>query len=356
MVRPLTPVFSQAILNWYDQQGRHDLPWRQTISAYRVWVSEIMLQQTQVTTVLPYFQRFMQRFPELANLAAADEEEVLVHWAGLGYYSRARNLHRTARHLMQAYQGQFPQTVTQLQALPGIGRSTAGAIASIAFQQPAPILDGNVKRVLARWAGIAGWPGKNAVAEQLWHWATTLLPTTRAADYTQAMMDLGAMVCTRQQPQCNRCPIQQGCVAFRDQTQALYPTKKLKKMIPQKSLVLLLLRDARQRILLIKRPPTGIWGGLWSLPESTTPEAALHEGKIRYGCELTHHQIWPKVQHTLTHFHLEITPIIAHVTRWQPPLMENTKLIWQPISQHEDKALPAPVKRLIQQLKGNTHD
>ena len=230
--------FSDRVLHWFDAHGRKHLPWQQQISAYRVWVSEIMLQQTQVTTVIGYFERFMQRFPDVVTLANAPQDDVLHLWTGLGYYARARNLHKAAQQIATDHGGEFPQTLEQVMALPGIGRSTAGAILSIACGKSHPILDGNVKRVLARYYAIEGWPGKRAVEDTLWQHATENTPATRTNHYTQAMMDLGAMICTRSKPACDKCPLQSDCIAYAQGKQNEYPGKKPKKTLPVKSTVM----------------------------------------------------------------------------------------------------------------------
>lgn len=256
-------IFQQNVLAWFDQQGRKDLPWQQNITPYRVWLSEIMLQQTQVVTVIPYFQAFITKFPDVESLAQAPVDEVLQLWSGLGYYARARNLHKAARIICE--QGRFPDTLDGLMALPGIGQSTAGAILSIAFNKSHPILDGNVKRVLARFKAIPGWTGNSQTNKQLWEISANLTPEIRVAEYTQAMMDLGATVCTRSKPACEKCPLTTACMAFLTQTAANFPTPKKAKALPVKQLVFLLLHNTQQ-VLLEKRPPTGIWGDYGAYP------------------------------------------------------------------------------------------
>ncbi|MGB1141418.1 MAG: A/G-specific adenine glycosylase, partial [Halioglobus sp.] len=266
--------FADRVLAWFDTHGRHDLPWQYDTTAYRVWVSEIMLQQTQVKTVIPYFERFMAAFPDVDALAGAPEDEVLHLWTGLGYYARARNLHRAAKQVAFELGGTFPDSIEGLQALPGVGRSTAGAIASIALAQRASILDGNVKRVLARLHRVAGWPGQSAVHNQLWDIAEHYTPTARCADYTQAMMDLGATLCTRSKPACALCPMANDCEANAAGDQTDYPGKKPKKALPVRATHFLVLRNRDGDIWLEKRPAEGIWGGLWCFPEV----ASLEEG------------------------------------------------------------------------------
>jgi A/G-specific adenine glycosylase len=344
-------LFQQAVLTWFDRHGRKDLPWQQAITPYRVWVSEIMLQQTQVITVIPYFQRFMQSFPSVETLAKADLDTVLQHWAGLGYYARARNLHKAANII--AAQSTFPNSLDALTALPGIGLSTAGAILSIAFQIPTPILDGNVKRVLARFCGIEGWTGDAKINQQLWEISQRYTPVKRVADYTQAMMDLGATLCTRSKPLCLACPLAEFCIAKREGKTALLPTAKPSKKMPVKTCVMLLLQDTQQQILLEKRPPLGIWGGLWSLPEFENLTAArcwLEEQHFQIHVE----QIFPLQRHTFSHYHLDYTPLLIRSENLINRVLESDNNLWYNLKQIHTLALPAPVQRLLQDLIENT--
>ena len=267
--------FASRLLNWFDTHGRKDLPWQNPATPYRVWLSEIMLQQTQVATVIPYFERFVQHFPNVVMLAAARQDDVLSLWSGLGYYARARNLHRAARQLIEQYAGDFPDTLELVQALPGIGRSTAGAILSLSRGAPHAILDGNVKRVLARYHAVDGWPGKAAVARRLWQLAEFALPGERAGAYNQAMMDLGATLCTRARPRCGACPVQAGCAAFATQSPERYPGRRDRQPLPVRETCMLVLRDSRQAVLLERRPESGRWGSLWSFPEFADRDLAL---------------------------------------------------------------------------------
>jgi len=345
----MTDTFSAAVLDWYDRHGRKHLPWQQNITPYRVWLSEIMLQQTQVTTVIPYFERFTNRFASVAELAAAPLDEVLHLWTGLGYYARARNLHRCAQQVVNEFGGQFPATVEQLAALPGIGLSTAGAIVSIAFQQTAAILDGNVKRVLARYHGIEGWPGHTAPLKALWQVARQHTPQKRCNHYTQAMMDLGATVCTRSKPACDTCPLGDGCFARASGTQLQYPGKKPKKDKPAKATYLLMLRAPNGDFLLQQRPPQGIWGGLWSFPE-----LALEQSVSDYCSQ--HHAVpvqidyWDSYRHTFSHYHLDITPVLVQLPQPQAGVMAPGQALWYNVSQPPAVGLAAPVKRLLEQL------
>ncbi len=343
-------VFQSQVLGWFDQHGRKDLPWQQPVTPYRVWVSEIMLQQTQVATVIPYFNRFMETFPDVESLASAALDEVLQHWAGLGYYARARNLHKAAKSILE--RGDFPNRLQDLTALPGIGLSTAGAILSIAFQQSAPILDGNVRRVFARFCGIEGWSGEAKINQRLWEISAFYTPKQRVADYTQAMMDLGATVCTRSKPFCLACPVAEFCLAKRDGKTAVLPTPKPSKKIPVKTSVFLLLQDNQQQILLEKRPPQGIWGGLWSLPEfADLASARAWCMENNFICR--DETIFPVQRHTFSHYHLDYTPLLLFIDNPANRVMESDRQLWYNFNQIQTLALPAPVTRLLQDLHDN---
>lgn len=340
--------FRKAVLDWYDEHGRKDLPWQRDITPYRVWVSEIMLQQTQVGTVIPYFERFTARFPRVEDLAAADLDEVLHLWTGLGYYARARNLHRAARILVDEYGGAFPRDVEALAALPGIGRSTAGAIASISMGLRAPILDGNVKRVLTRWLGIEGWPGERAVEKQLWEHAERLTPAERVRDYTQVMMDLGATLCTRTRPACDRCPLADGCVALRTGRVDRLPGRKPRRTLPVRSTFMLLLAGADGDVLLRRRAPDGLWGGLWLPPmldELDALPALLAELGLHARGAPAH---LPGFRHTFSHFHLDIAPVRLAVQG--SAVADRDDLRWVAPGAPGELGLPAPVKRLLGEL------
>lgn len=301
--------FSRPLLKWFDLHGRKDLPWQSPREPYRVWVSEIMLQQTQVQTVIAYFNRFMQRFPTITDLAKASEDEVLSLWSGLGYYSRARNLHYTAKIIVEQYQNVFPQELNLLMDLPGIGPSTAAAILSQAFNLPTAILDGNVKRVLARFFIIKGWPEQAQVKKILWELAHSCMPQERCADYTQAIMDLGATCCTSKNPDCLNCPLQKNCLAFENKEQLLYPTKKIKKPVPILHQQLLVLCNDQGLIYLEKRPPTGLWGGLWCLPSIDMDECPLNFIQLNYALNGAPPKQLIAFKHRFSHFHLEINAI-----------------------------------------------
>lgn len=336
--------FQQRVLAWFDAYGRKDLPWQHNITPYRVWLSETMLQQTQVSTAIPYFQAFIKKFPTLEELARAPIDEVLSLWSGLGYYARARNLHKSAQLI--AAQGQFPNTVDKLLKLPGIGLSTAGAILSIAFGQRQPILDGNVKRVLARFNAVYGWPGQSIVNKQLWVLSDYFTPIQRVADYTQAIMDLGATVCTHSKPACHICPLQEHCQAKLNNTIALLPTAKISKTLPIKQRVFLLLQNANGEIWLEKRPSVGIWGGLWSLPEFMDV-ASAKDWCLSHHLEPINLQILTMKRHTFSHYHLDYTPVLIQTHNTSHNVMEAEQL-WCHAEQINTLGLPAPIKLLLQ--------
>ncbi len=344
--------FQQKVLGWFTSSGRKHLPWQQTKSPYFIWVSEIMLQQTQVATVIPYFQRFIQHFPTLSVLAKANIDEVIMLWSGLGYYARARNLHRCAQTIEKEYSGKFPQDLLLLQNLPGIGRSTAGALLALAFNRSASILDGNVKRVLARFHAISGWPGLNEVSKQLWALAEYYTPKNKhIGHYTQAMMDLGALICTRAQPKCAECPLQSHCKAYTENNTANYPSPKPRKKNPCRVIKMIILINENQEILLEKRPPSGIWGGLWSLPECSITENMKNFCKKNYYCETAKSiKQYPLLKHTFSHFQLEIRPVLISVKHWHPPLMESDRIVWYKRHQLASRGLAAPVKKLLSRI------
>lgn len=340
--------FAGRILEWFDQYGRKDLPWQQDINPYRVWVSEIMLQQTQVGTVIPYFERFMTSFPDIHSLAAAELDRVLHHWTGLGYYARARNLHKAAKMVVTDFAGKFPGTVDELQTLPGIGRSTAGAICSIAHRRRAPILDGNVKRVLARYHAVDGWPGQSSVAEQLWEYAERHTPNERVADYSQAIMDLGATLCTRSKPNCGQCPMAQDCEALSQGNPALYPGKKPRKEQPVRQCLFLLIRNTAGDILLEQRPANGLWGGLWVFPQCDD-EAEISTACSRLGCEATDWEVLPAQRHSFSHFHLDYRPTLINA-RALPGIMDHSGLVWYNPASSLELGTAQPVRQLLQQM------
>ncbi|MDD3352926.1 A/G-specific adenine glycosylase [Zoogloea sp.] len=339
-------TFAETLITWQKAHGRHDLPW-QVRDAYRVWLSEIMLQQTQVDTVIPYYQRFLERFPDLPSLALAGVEDVLTLWSGLGYYARARNLHKCAREVMARHGGVFPADPAQLVALPGIGRSTAAAISAFSYGTRAAILDGNVKRVLTRAFGIEGFPGRKEVEDALWRLAEQLLPERDVDIYTQAQMDLGATVCTRSQPACTLCPLAGCCVALREGKVSSLPTPRPRKIKPERSgrFAVILAGDA---VLLERRPPTGIWGGLLSLPE--LPEDASTEEWVsaRYGLRVDRISPLAGFRHVFTHFTLNLKPEAVEVSRTDA--CGEPGILWQPLTQLDQAALPAPIRKLLDAL------
>jgi len=343
-------LFPKRLLKWFDKHGRHDLPWQTDRTAYRVWISEIMLQQTQVNTVIPYFERFMDRFPAIEDLAAAETDQVLHLWTGLGYYARARNLHKAAKIIVKTYGGSFPNTVEGLMELDGIGQSTAGAIAAISMGVRAPILDGNVKRVLARYHCIAGWPEQSSTKKQLWEIAESLTPHKRMDDYTQAIMDLGATVCTRSKPSCPDCPLQLDCGAHQQDRIAEFPGKKAKKILPTKSVAMFILQNRFGEVLLEKRPTAGIWGSLYSLPESPEPSCspklvgASLDGETDSGSEELE-----KIRHSFSHYHLDITPVRIQATKLDE-IAETDRWLWYPLDHSLEVGLAAPVKKLLSKL------
>lgn len=348
--------FSAAVLAWAAQYGRKELPWQQEPTPYRVWVSEIMLQQTQVVTVLGYFERFMQRFPDVYSLASGELDEVLHLWAGLGYYSRARNLHKTAQLLVSEQQGEFPRSVAALAGLPGIGRSTAGAIASLGMGLRAPILDGNVKRVLARYSALQEYPGGSAATRELWALAETLTPSAaQAGAYTQAMMDLGALVCTRSKPDCTSCPLHEGCRARLLGLQDQLPVPRPKKAIPQHHTCMILLENDQGEILLQQRPAQGLWGGLYSLPELeslTGLPGLLHSLQLQE----TARTRLPVLNHVFSHFRLEIQPWLVRTQAAGIAEMTSTPQVWYNRQHPPSIGLAAPVKKLLTRKPAHTKE
>lgn len=339
--------FQSQLLAWFDQFGRKDLPWQHPISPYRVWLSEVMLQQTQVVTVIPYFNKFIEQYPTVKELANAPLDDVLSLWAGLGYYARARNLHKAAKLIAEVG---FPETLEGLIDLPGVGRSTAGAILSIAFNRSHAILDGNVRRVLARFKAIEGWTGASAVNKQLWGISEDYTPINRGADYTQAIMDLGATVCTRSKTLCTECPLKSACQALAQDKVHLLPTPKVSKKIPVKQLVFIIVNNNKGEVWLEKRPPVGIWGGLWSLPEVANKQEVSawtdkHQLCVNEIVEL------PVKRHTFSHYHLDYLPIQLIVDSPTNNVMEADLRIWYKHTQHKNIALPAPIKQLFDELK-----
>lgn len=347
-----TSTFSHLLLDWYDQHGRHNLPWQQTKDPYGIWISEIMLQQTQVSSVIPYYQRFMARFPDTQTLAKASLDEVLSLWSGLGYYARGRYLHKSARIICREYGNRFPDNRNELIALPGIGKSTAHAILAFAFDQCLPILDGNVKRVLCRVHAIEGWPGIKSVENKLWELAENYTPSERIGDYTQAIMDLGSSICARK-PQCQECPIQGMCLAFKMGAQTTYPSAKPKKDRPIKSTTMVLIKDAHDQVLLYQRPPVGIWGGLWAFPECSNKDINSW-AKSELGLNIRTKSAWPELRHQFSHFELRIKPVPAQLMGRNNGVMEGEGWVWYKLRQPSERGLATPIKKLLEQLAGES--
>ena len=347
----IDPV-AKRLLHWFDAHGRKDLPWQKRRTPYRIWLSEVMLQQTQVATVIPYFLRFVKMFPTLSALAAAPLDDVLAAWSGLGYYSRARNLQRTAQICVLDHNGKLPRDFDALTALPGIGRSTAGAILAQAWNLPFAILDGNVKRVLSRFHGLHGWPGAASVEKQLWTFAQMHTPAQRSGDYAQAIMDLGATLCSRARPQCSACPLAADCIAHRDGLTEALPGRKPARALPTRQTVMLILRDAAGRVLLQRRPPTGVWPQLWSLPEADDAKTARRnisrEHAISHG-EIVFRHLPPFV-HTFSHFRLNIATLVLDVAT-PSHVADRPDRRWLHPHEAATLGLPAPVRKLIATLE-----
>jgi A/G-specific adenine glycosylase len=341
-------AFSTSVIEWQRACGRHDLPWQSTRDAYAIWISEIMLQQTQVATVIAYYVRFMARFPDVTALADASADEVLAHWSGLGYYSRARNLHRAAQVIRDAHSGRFPDNVEAVAALPGIGRSTAAAVVVFAYGHRKAILEGNVKRVLARYFGISGYPGEKRIADELWRTAERLLPDNDVQTYTQGLMDLGATLCTRRRPRCGSCPVRVGCIALREGRVEALPTPRPRQMRPQRKTVMVIL-EHEGSVLLEKRPAPGIWGGLWSFPEVEPTEDVRAACAQRFGVHVDRLEALTDLDHGFTHFSLTISPRRATVIKLEPRAAE-AAYQWLAREAIKDAAIPAPVRTIAARL------
>ena len=339
---PEASTFSTRLIAWQKREGRHELPWQKTRDPYRIWLSEIMLQQTQVTTVIPYYARFLASFPDLAALAAAPIERVIEHWAGLGYYARARNLHRCAQQIVAVNGGKWPKNEEALAELPGIGRSTAAAIAAFAFGRRAAILDGNVKRVLCRHFAIAEFPGKTAVDRKLWDLAKSLLPNDDIEAYTQGLMDLGATVCTRSRPNCLPCPLTESCIARQQGRQAALPVARVRPAIPERRSTFILITDG-QRILLERRPPSGLWGGLLVPPEGEASQVLA-----RLGLSLHSAQALPPLRHAFTHFRLTLEPVLCRVAA--STQLGEAGLEWLALATAADAGVPTPIRKLLMRV------
>ena len=361
----IDPSFSAELIGWQQQHGRHTLPWQNTRDAYRIWLSEIMLQQTQVAAVLGYYARFLERFPTIHALAAAPVEDVMAQWSGLGYYTRARNLHKCAQRVVAEYGGVFPSDPVLLADLPGIGRSTAAAIAAFSSGTRAAIMDGNVKRVFARVFGIDTYPGERRTEEAMWRRAEALLPAEGIESYTQGLMDMGATLCTRSSPDCARCPMQPRCVAYATGRTKELPVRKPKKSTPEKHAVMLLIVHDGQ-VLLEQRPASGIWGGLLSLPEVAGHILIDDEEHVEVDEEAVARAVQPfgvaesqerlrTVTHGFTHYKLHIVPMLVALQQ-RAPLASDGSVLWLDIGKVGEAALPAPIKKLLVELLGNAAD
>jgi A/G-specific adenine glycosylase len=346
LLAPARDGFAVSLLAWFDAHGRKDLPWQHPRTPYRVWLSEVMLQQTQVRTVIAYFERFVEALPTLRALADAPLDRVLALWSGLGYYSRARNLHAAARICVEHHEGELPREIDALAALPGIGRSTAGAILAQAHGLCFPILDGNVRRVLARRHGMRGWPGSTSVQRALWQIAESHTPAARVADYTQAIMDLGATLCTRSRPRCNACPVATGCVALRDGTIAELPERKPARAKPTRETTMLIVRDASGRVLLERRPPVGVWAQLWSVPEA--PDSATAKRVLRecFAALADDAIALDPFVHTFSHYHLRVRPLL--IAGVASPHVADGESGWFAREEWTALGLPAPVRKLLE--------
>ena len=343
----MTDSFASRLLVWFDINGRHDLPWQHPRTPYRVWLSEIMLQQTQVRVVMPYFERFVAALPDLPALAAAPQDEVLALWSGLGYYARARNLHAAAQACVEHHGGELPRDHAALVSLPGIGRSTASAILAQAWGDRHAILDGNVKRVLSRWHAVDGWPGTSRVEQQLWKFAESHLPDARLADYTQAQMDFGATLCTRHDPACMLCPISADCAALAQGRVAELPTPKPGKPLPERETTVLMLYDEAGRVLLQRRPPTGIWGSLWSLPEANDAEGARALFSTHAKGDHPPPRRLAPVAHAFTHYRLTLHPLLWQGVAPRQAINDGDEQRWVSRDALETLGIPAPVRRLL---------
>jgi len=340
-------TIAEPLLHWFDHHGRKTLPWQQDKNPYRVWVSEIMLQQTQVTAVIPFFTRFMEKFPSIQSLAESDADSVMHYWSGLGYYARARNLHKAAQDIVAKHNGIFPEQLEQVIALPGIGRSTAGAILAFCMNQRHPILDGNVKRVLTRYFAIPGFPGQRETEKILWKLADSLTPDNRISDYTQAIMDLGATLCTRSKPRCGDCPLRKDCSALAQDNQGAYPHPKPKNAKPSKSVTMLILQNAEGDVLLTKRPAAGIWGSLWSLPELPKNTTEVEFSARHFGVYIADQRALEPIRHGFTHYNLLINPVLCKVSTTENRIMDAEGVLWYNLQRPQTIGLPAAISKLL---------
>lgn len=351
----MSDQFADGLLQWFEAHGRKDLPWQTDRTPYRVWVSEVMLQQTQVATVVPYYLRFMEAYPDVVRLANAPVDDVLRLWSGLGYYARARNLYKAACEIRDHHGGAFPRDFEQIVALPGVGRSTAGAIVALSRGERHAILDGNVKRVLARYHAVAGWPGSSSVARELWLLAEQHTPEMRIAAYTQAIMDLGATVCTRSRPACVACPLSGGCVACATHRVDEFPAARPKKDKPRRQTHMVLVL-CNGDVYLERRPPSGIWGGLWSLPELGRGDELEDWCRERLAAQPVDIERWTPLRHSFTHFELDIRPVAVRIAGASRKLDDAGDRVWYDYRKEAPFGIAAPVMRLIEQLKATERE
>jgi len=349
------PEFAPRLLKWFEIHGRHSLPWQSNTTPYRVWISEVMLQQTQVMTVIPYYERFMRQFPDVRSLAAAPLDEVLHLWTGLGYYARARNLQACAQMIVAEHGGELPVTLEAMTALPGIGRSTGGAILAISRGQRHPILDGNVKRVLARVFGLAGDPSSSAVLAKMWDQAEACTPTDNVGDYTQGIMDLGATLCTRSRPACTVCPMNDGCIAALEGRQAQLPRPKQKRHRPSREATLLIAQrgvHGSSSVLVERRPTTGLWGGLWAPPQFDSQSEAMEWCTNRIGHTEVHATTLAPIDHAFTHFDLRLNPLRVRCALTSQ-VREDGDLLWYRLESPPRIGLPQPIAQLFERLRAH---
>jgi A/G-specific adenine glycosylase len=339
------------LLAWFDRHGRKNLPWQRSRDPYRIWVSEIMLQQTQVSTVIPYYERFLKRFPDIQTLARARIDSVLHLWTGLGYYARARHLKKAAEIIVREHDGKFPRDIDTVSELPGIGRSTAGAILAFAYQQRQAILDGNVKRVLTRLHAIDTPVLQRVTQDTLWSLAEHYTPRKRIADYTQAIMDLGATVCRTRKPACRQCPFVDDCRAHAMGLPETFPVRTPRKKLPVRQTIMLLIRDPLGRVLLTQRPPAGLWGGLWGFPECASTSQATKFCRQTLGLNIQLDEPWPKQRHGFSHFHLDITPLPAQLVGTALTMKETAPALWLDLKRVAAKGMAAPVNEILIQLR-----
>jgi A/G-specific adenine glycosylase len=353
MTDTFAPRLAPALLSWWDRHGRKDLPWQRDPTPYRVWVSEIMLQQTQVATAIPYYEAFMRRFPDVRSLATAPLDEVLHLWSGLGYYARARNLRRAAQAILTAHGGEFPATIDEVMDLPGVGRSTAGAVLALSRNERHAILDGNVKRVMARYFGVEGYPGEPAVERRLWALSEACTPHRRVAEYTQAVMDLGATVCTRSRPTCLLCPVSANCLARARNLQQQLPARRPRAARPAREAWLIVAMRGGHKVLLERRPPSGIWGGMWALPECPT-RAHAEQWCREHLAGAARSRPGTPLRHAFSHFDYHMRPLVVHCLGKAGSLRDDDRFLWYDTRRPARVGLPKPIATVITRVTQDT--